>query len=267
VFAEWTVTHRGATLPVWDITGDDPTGPVLVFSHGWGDSRIGALSRVQALAPHASRLIAWDMPGHGDASGMCTLGTHEVDALLALLRQLASSRANEEAPRVVLFGWSLGAGVSIAAAAKVAVAGGAGPQGVRVVGVIAESPYRDAATPARNVLEMQRLPQRSNLAAALWCIGVDAGVGGSLVRRAAAFDRAVHAAALREQGVPVLIIQGEADPISPLGDASEIASAANATLHVVAGAGHFGLWTDPRFAGVVGDAAVKWLSMRHEPRA
>ena len=268
VFAEWSITHRGATCPVWDISGDDPSGPVIVFSHGWGDSRIGALSRVQALAPHASRLIAWDMPGHGDATGTCSLGTHEVDALQQLLTHLASTR---EAPqRVVLFGWSLGAGVSIAAASAPGPSQSLTPgverktpssdAGVRIIGVIAESPYRDAPTPARNVLAMQGLPHRSNLMPALWCIGTDARVGSTLTRRDPRFDRAAHAQSLRERSISLLILHGDADPISPLADAQAIAIAAAATLEVIPAGGHFGLWTDPRFAAEVTDAAVRWLA-------
>jgi pimeloyl-ACP methyl ester carboxylesterase len=264
VFAEWSVRHRGATMPVWDIAGDDPAGPTIVFSHGWGDSRIGALSRVQALAPHASRLVAWDMAGHGDATGTCTLGTHEVDALIALLEQLAASR--EQPQRVVLFGWSMGAGVSLAAAARGAES--SSTPSLRIVGVIAESPYRSAPTPARNVLAMQGLPHRSNLVPALLCIGIDAGVGSMLAGRLhPGFDRVAHAGRLRQLGVPVLVLQGQADPVSPLEDARAIAMASHAALEVIPGAGHFGLWTDPRFAGPVSDAAVKWLKTLHERRA
>jgi pimeloyl-ACP methyl ester carboxylesterase len=274
VFAEWSITHRGATCPVWDITGDDPRGPVIVFSHGWGDSRIGALSRVQALAPHASRLIAWDMPGHGDATGACSLGIREADALRALLAQLTP--APEVPQRVVLYGWSLGAGVSIAAAkalgsAETLKSGMESPNpssdpGPQVVGVIAESPYRDAPTPARSVLETQGLPLRANLVPALWCIGLDAGAGNVLTRRDPRFDRAALAQSLRERSIPLLVLHGDADPISPLADARAISDAGGGTLEVVAGAGHFGLWTDPRFAPSVAAAVIRWLPPHH-PRA
>lgn len=266
VFAEWSITHRGVTCPVWDITGDDPSGPVIIFSHGWGDSRIGALSRVQALAPHASRLIAWDMPGHGDAGGACTLGTREVDALLTLLSQLASTR--DQPQRVVLFGWSMGAGVSIAAASKMpAAASDSIGANVHIVGVIAESAYRDAPTPARNVLATQNLPHRSNLVPALACIGMDAGVGNALTRRDPRFDRENLARTLRERGISVLILHGDADPISPVADARAIADAAGATIHVISAGGHFGLWTDPRIAAEVTDAVVRWLRQTGEARA
>src|SRR5438128_946292 len=35
--SQWTVRWRGTDLPVWDIQGDAPQGPVVILSHGWGD--------------------------------------------------------------------------------------------------------------------------------------------------------------------------------------------------------------------------------------
>jgi pimeloyl-ACP methyl ester carboxylesterase len=111
---KWTLHTLGLDLPVWEIEGLHASGPTIILTHGWGDSRIGALARISSLAPIASRLIAWDMPGHGDAPGTCSLGTNEVDALSNLIERLT---AGTHAP-IILLGWSLGAGVSIASAAK-----------------------------------------------------------------------------------------------------------------------------------------------------
>src|SRR5438045_2944805 len=38
-WTSWTLRWRGLDLPVWDIEGDKPDGPVFILSHGWGDSR------------------------------------------------------------------------------------------------------------------------------------------------------------------------------------------------------------------------------------
>src|SRR5438105_2541012 len=71
-FSAWGLKTGGLELPVWDIRGEREDGPVVVLTHGWGDSRIGALARLGAVAATASRVVAWDMRGHGEAPGICT---------------------------------------------------------------------------------------------------------------------------------------------------------------------------------------------------
>jgi pimeloyl-ACP methyl ester carboxylesterase len=232
-FTSWELNWGALKLPVWDVTGDDPSGPVFVLSHGWGDSRIGALSRIEHLAPVASRLVMWDMPGHGEAPGRCSLGVREVGALQTLVEQVGAP--------VVLYGWSLGAGVSIAAASDKSV----GLVG-RLVAVIAEAPYRVPLTPARNVIASWGLPWRGVLPMALKLIGVE-------------FDRAVQAQAL---ACPLLVIHGEHDEVCPVHDGEAIARAAGrgATLVVVPGAGHHGLWTTPEHAERCGESVADFLS-------
>jgi pimeloyl-ACP methyl ester carboxylesterase len=224
-FRAWTLEIRGLRLPVWTIEGDLPAGgPTIVLTHGWADSKIGALARIAALSPVASRLIAWDLRGHGEATGTCGLGLRETGDLLALLEQL-----DEDGP-VILYGWSLGAGTSIAAALERPVAA-----------VIAESPYRLAATPARNVLRARGLPWRATLPPALLAAG--AASGDPFYR---CFDRASLAARLRR---PLLVIHGSEDVICPIEDGRAIAAAAPAgRLVEIPEAGHNDLWTDERFA-------------------
>jgi pimeloyl-ACP methyl ester carboxylesterase len=264
-FRSWTFRSRGRDMPAWEIAcgGEDfggvnrerpdgsPSGTgrerTFILTHGWGDSRIGGLSRIEFFAPLASRLILWDMPGHGESPGVCSLGTGEVDDLLALIEH--SCGPGED---VVLVGWSLGAGVSIAAARL--ASGNDGAAGARIVGVIAESPYRLAATPAKNVLRERRMPYRWNVPAALWCIGVEAGVG----IRWRGFDRAGLAARLQ---CPLLVIHGEEDAISPLEDGRAIASAARGgEVVAIPGAGHHGIWTDAASASIAGAAVRRFAS-------
>lgn len=214
-FERFEYSRDGATFVGWSIEGDAPDGPVVVLTHGWADSKVGGLGRVEAAAPLASRVVAWDMRGHGESDGTSTLGLREKDDLLALIEML------EEITPIVLFGWSLGAGVSIAAAAEC----------TRVVGVIAESPYRFAATPAGNVLAMRAMPWRVNLPLALRLVGSGA--------EWQAFDRGAIAARLR---VPLLVIHGEADVVSPIEDGRAIAAAGGGEFVPLA-AGHNDVWT------------------------
>jgi pimeloyl-ACP methyl ester carboxylesterase len=322
-FRNWTFRSRGLELPVWEIEGDVPGGPTVICTHGWGDSRLGGLVRVDALAPAAGRIILWDLPGHGEAPGTCRLGTAEARDLLELIDHVAGSARRHDPPRanaagdqpercghaehaaaetkaapdvpsdvrqgveapppapsvgdggggLVLYGWSLGAGVSIVAAARDG----------RVSGVIAEAPYRFPMTPARNVLRGRALPHRLNLAPAFWLLGLMLGAGpgwgrahpaaagpdgsrqgggvGPVENRShrgpppsatggeGAFDRAAHAARLR---CPLLVLHGEFDEICPLEDARAIVEAVPegvpAELAEIQGAGHNNLWTQEPFA-------------------
>ncbi|GJM19190.1 MAG: alpha/beta hydrolase [Phycisphaeraceae bacterium] len=220
----------------WMVEGRDPSGPTVILSPGWGDSRVGALVRVRAFVPFASRVAMVDPPGHGDTPGACDLGAMQSTLLLKSSEALAG-----EVP-VVLAGWSLGAGVSIEAAAR----HDDDPQSVadkraRIVGVIAEAPYRLVRTPAERVMRARGLPVRFNLGPAFGLIGFSEGVGP----RWRDFDRAMWAAKL---ACPLLVLHGTDDPVSPIEDGREIASAApEGEIIETAGAGHNDLWTNPDF--------------------
>lgn len=230
-FESWTFTSRGLALPVWDLAGDDPAGPIVVLSHGWGDSRIGALQRLPLVAGVASRIIAWDLPAHGDAPGRGSLGTNEVDDLLALFDAIG-----EPHRPLLLYGWSLGAGVSIAAAAR--LRDEAHPN---IVGVVAEAPYRVPRTPALRMLRAMRVPHTGMLGPALLLASRTA----PLLRRPSDFDRAALAASLR---CPLLVLHGSNDEICPINDGRAIAEAslhAASRIEVFGASLHNDLWHDP----------------------
>jgi len=236
----WSNAHRRALeLPVWEIAGDDADGPAVVCTPGWGDSRVGALVRIGALLPHASTVVTWDPPGLGEADGRCALGTVEHRALAALVERV---RAATSRP-IVLYGWSLGAGVSLAAAAS----------DKAVAGVIAEAPYRLPKTPARNVLHLSGLPHRVTLSPAFACMGIRLGVGW----RWKGFDRAAIAARVE---APLLVLHGSGDAVSPPEDGVAVAEAApRGVMAMIEGAGHNDLWTQPRFAGECAEAVRSLL--------
>lgn len=227
-FEAWTFRSRGLDLPVWDIKGEDPDGPTVLMTHGWADSRIGSLARIPALAALASRIVAWDLPGHGEAPGLSLVGIAESIDLLALINHIRAQRP------LVLYGWSMGAGISLAVAAA-----------AKPAAVIAESPYRLAPTPAASVLAARGLPYRTTLGPALAIIRLLAWMRGV---PASPFDRARDAAAA---GCPVLVLHGELDVVCPIEDGRAIAGAANPGRLVAIGNGHHNdLWADPRLATV-----------------
>ncbi len=242
-FEEWLLRARGRDLPVWDIPGDGgPAAPIVVFTHGWGESRLHGLWRLAAWLPCCSRVLLWDMPGHGEAPGTCRLGSDEHLDLLALVEHLRGEGEHEgpggtNQPAIVLHGFSLGAGVSIVAAAV------AGP--ARIAAVVAEAPYRVPQTPARAVMHHAGLGLPLARAAAQGLLGVAWGQGlwWATRGRAPRFDRAAWAGRL---SVPVLVLHGEADLICPPADGQAVAAAAKRGRFVaVAGAAHLDLWTNP----------------------
>lgn len=245
-FRAWTFEHGGAHLPVWDIEGDQnnrASAPICVMVHGWGDSKLGALPRLPGVMGWARSVVAFDLPGHGESSsGGTTLGVRDPDVVAALVQ-----RGVPAGSPVVLLGWSLGAGAAIAAARKLI------EQNVRVVGVIAENPYRVAYTPARNVLRFYAMPWRFNLGPALALVGLRLGVGHGRGGRAwRGFDRVEHAAGLR---CPLLVLAGEQDVICPPEDGRQIAAVAPAgTFRAYPGKGHNDLWSGD-VTGLVSDIA------------
>ena len=241
-FTEWQLDrpHHGGSgerLPVWDIPGDDPAGPMVILTHGWGDGRIGALLRLEPFIPRASRVLLWDLPGHGDAArdaGRCQLGRTEAADLLALIEKT-------DGP-VVLFGWSLGAGVSIVA--------GVHP---RVVGVAVEAPYTLPQVPASRVMAARGLPGFGILRTALTTIG-----GLEWQRVGGSFDRAVRAAKLT---VPLLALHGREDPVCPVQGSTDIARAAQSGRVVtLEGARHNDLWINPSYRPQCCSALASWLA-------
>ncbi len=231
---EFTVQSRGVTLACWLVSGDAPAAPTLVMSHGWGDSRVTMLERAHQLAPGFSSILLWDLPGHGTSTGTCGLGTNEhlhIPDLLAAL-PLETNRS------IVLYGYSLGAGVSLLAAAEWQGA-------IPLRALILEAPYRFAFTPAANVMDSIAAPWRVNLRLALLCLGLDLGYGLTFAR-SGRFDRAAIA---RRCSTPILILHGEADTISPPSDGRDIAQAApHATLLSLESAGHTDIWSGPETA-------------------
>lgn len=228
-FEERTVQTTHTQVPVWDIAGRAPDGPVVLMTHGWGSSRQGAIKRIEPIADHASRVIAWDLPGHGEAPDHARMGYDEHKIAAELIAHLGI-----EDHALVLFGWSMGAGISLVLCARL-------QQHYNVRGVVCEAVYREPKTPAKAVLSLRGMPHRLNLAPALGLIGLKLGAG----LRWNGFDRAEIASKV---AAPILLIHGDADPVSPIEDAERVREAApTADLCVIEGAGHNNIWSDPLY--------------------
>lgn len=218
-FSETPFNARGRELSAWDIKGRDADGPAIILTDGWGGSRVSALVRIDHLADLASRVVVWDMPGHGDSPGVCELGYGEVRDLCALGESLG--------PGWVYYGWSLGAEITLRALAAADLA----PRGV-----VLEGPFRHGLTPAQGVMKQAGYPSLLNLPPALAWVGLR--FGGDPARR---FRDVLPLCA--RVSVPALVLHGERDATSPVEDGRAIAEAlAGGAFVAVEDAGHHDLW-------------------------
>lgn len=222
---------------VWTIEGDDPDGPVVVMTHGWSRSGIATLVRFDALRGSVSKMVVWDLPGHGESGGRCLLGAEESRALVEIVERVGGP--------VVLYGWSMGAGIAIEAAVELG--------GDAVLGVVAEAPYVLPMTPARNVMREMGMPWRLTLRPALALVGLTRSKG-PLWR---GFDRRELAGRL---AMPMLVVHGDADEICPIGDGREIADAAgDGEFVAIEGGTHDGLWVDEATRGRMAEVTAGFL--------
>lgn len=243
-FVEQTFTYKdGNTSPVWRIAGDGPADVAMIVTHGFGDSRFGALTWLHALKQAAGLLIVYDLRAHGDSSARRGgVTATERDDLIELIEAL------DLPPRVVLFGYSMGAVISISAA-------GALPDALRdrVVGVIADGPYRKPMEPVIGHLRQQGYPTQPmnwlvDLHLAFWLYNYQP------------FDRAKQAADI---SCPLLVLHGTNDRICRYRSAQQIAAAArDARLVAFDGGGHLDLadrWPD-RYSDAVRQFVLKVIS-------
>ncbi len=193
------------STPGWIVTGHRMDGPTVVFVHGFGDSRYGALTWTDLLLPYASSVVFFDQRGQGESdSPASTGGIAEIQDLRGIIeRQLPDTTRP-----IVLFGCSLGANTAIAAAVDA----------TRVRGVVADSPYRFWDEPVRAIFSARRYPA--------WPIIPLAGLWLRLTmgRRGFPFDRAQDAARLR---CPLLVLHSTDDALCPYASAQAIADAAS----------------------------------------
>lgn len=208
----------GSQSPGWIIAGDQPRGPTVVIVHGFGDSRYGALTWTPLFIPLASRVVLFDLPGQGESQAADSGGgLREPADVLAVVDQLG------EQGNVVLMGYSMGAGIAIAAGAQA---------DAHVVGVIADGPYQRWDEPLVEIFKANRYPR--------WPVLPMAGLWLRLTAKGFAdFDRVAWARKLR---VPLLVLHGSDDELCPLASARAIAEAAQqGKLVEFPGGGHLNL--------------------------
>jgi pimeloyl-ACP methyl ester carboxylesterase len=186
----------------------------IIYLHGVADNRDSGIRIAEHYVPQGFDVIAYDSRGHGESTGdSCTYGFHEK-------RDLARVIDHITARPIVLLGSSLGAAVSLQAAAE----------DDRIAAVVAVATFSDLRTVAS-----ERAPffaSKSNVAEAFRIAEATAHFRADEVSPVAA------AARIR---VPVMLVHGEADRETPPAHSQRVFAALRGPskrLLLVPGAGH-----------------------------
>lgn len=192
-------------------------GPLVVFSHGWGDTGATWEHQVAALA-HRARVVTWDLLGHGRSDGPDDPTAYSHQRALADLESLVG-----DGP-AVLVGHSFGGQLSISFTLR-------HPERVRGLGLLSTGPgYRDAAGRdawnARIEMQAQACEGRGERAAAH-------SIRGFVTQHDASIMDGVPTIS-----VPTLVLVGAKDRTFLNAAAYFERKIPNATKVVVADAGH-----------------------------
>jgi alpha-beta hydrolase superfamily lysophospholipase len=230
-------TRDGEELGAWWSRGAEGS-PVVLLLHGNGGSRSEMSALIEWLVSQRVSVLAVTLRAHGDSSGeLNDVGWSARSDVLAAVefierhapaaqRQAPAAERHRLAPRIVIFGRSLGAAAAIYAA---------GELGARVSAYVLEAPYRDLGSAVHVRLRNALPPPLDAIAFAgmsLWArawLAVDVDALSPL-------DRITDV----PRDVPIVFFTGTRDDRAHAADVEEIARRAAGHAEVVRfeGAGH-----------------------------
>jgi len=227
------VSREGARTRAWIVepAGEVPRGTVFLL-HGIGDDKTGLVDWGARFAAGGWRAVLVDARGHGESTGdWITYGVEESRDLVSVADALADRRRLARPLAVV--GVSYGGSTAIQWAAR-------DPRVAAVVAVAAFASFEDV---------LRATVRRALGPAAGWVPEARIRHVLALAGSVAGFDpdEASAVAAAAALGRPLLLIHGTADEKVPASHAHRLEAAAgpDATLYLVPGAGHAGLWQRP----------------------
>lgn len=110
-------TPDNLTLHGWYIPSQN--GAAIILLHPLASNRIGTLQGAKMLAKHGYGLLLLDLRAHGESEGeIFPYGGPEAEDLKGAISYL-QMRSDVDTTRIGIMGWSLGAQVSILAAARI----------------------------------------------------------------------------------------------------------------------------------------------------
>lgn len=218
------MTSDNLQLKGWILEADPPTDGTILLCHGWGENKSKLLTSTYFLSQRGRfNLFYFDFRGHGESrGGVSSLGSLESLDFSAALDFLRHSRPHW-CERLGVYGLSLGAAVALWGAARF-------PEIRAVAAESSFASYREVVT--RYTREVFHFPKFPCAALTL-----------SLARRRLGHDPEPYSPLYHVGRIaprPVLLIYGEQDRRSPLGDARRLLANMGEPkeLWVVPGAGH-----------------------------
>lgn len=197
------LTGQVMKMAAWWIPHPRAGGRCAVLIHGYADAKVGAIAWGPLFHELGYNILAVDLRAHGESDGrFITSGYFERHDFNQILDQVRAEMPGETR-HLMLFGVSLGAATALATAA------------LRddIEAIVLESPvgdFRDAAMVHGELM------------------GWPGGAVGRLVLRVAEwmskadFAEVRPLSLLRRVGCPVMIIQGELDPLTSQNERAEI---------------------------------------------
>ena len=235
-FEDFTIQNDGIRLAGWFIPGSGNgtrKKPTVVLSHGWGRNAAQMLPHAAYLQEAGFNLVLYDLRGHGESQRVEISSLNRMASDLRAV--LAYTRARKEVRRdaIGLFGHSMGAAVSLLAAAE----------DTAIKAVVSSSAFADLNDLISIVLESRHVPQFlfKNLVRRFWRTlagtELDAISPGKQVHRI---------------GVPILLLHGEGDQTIPPEQLDLLAaSAGSAEKQLIPGRNHSDLHEDETYRGKV----------------
>ncbi|MBI4003483.1 MAG: alpha/beta fold hydrolase [Candidatus Omnitrophica bacterium] len=186
------VARDGSRFDVWVLETAAPRARLLLI-HGYYANRHQVLDLAGGLRARGYEILLFELRGHGERPGPCTMGIRETTDAQAVLEWAAHRRDLERALPVGLLGLSMGAAVACQLAARERA----------VHAVVVDSIYsRLFPVLARSLWQRYHLPAIPWAWLTWWSLQL------SLRRRLAPLDPAVLAYRCRQ---PLLAIQGGED--------------------------------------------------------
>lgn len=233
-FREWSVPGEPA-LEAWEMAGRNPDGPLLLLAHGWGANASVVLPLARAVVEEASRIVAWDVRGHGrsDEASVVSLRQFRDDAL-RVARAVAArwEEGGVSARPMIMAGHSMGGAAAILAA----------DQGAPLAGIVLVATPCDVLATVARYLNEKGLPGHLLVPLSRPFFRLHIGLPERELSPARALPR------LR---LPVLVVQAGDDTRVPPSEGRRLAELAGTEMTLVPGAGHTDILEHPETAAAL----------------
>ncbi len=218
----------GAMTEGFLIHGQRCDGPVLIWLHGFGSSRFGALQSAALFVPWVRGIVCFDQRAHGACKARSFhFGQLEVDDVLTVADQLPPVWRHAEK---LLLGKSMGASLAIETAWRMSLQQTPHPA-MNICGLMLEGAFLDLSQPVHRYFQRHRYPCYPIVSLAM-----------TWLKWRCPVLRHDRLAQVEKLACPLLILHGEHDDTANPEHARKLAAhAARATFVLIPDARHHAL--------------------------